>query len=159
MPLSDIQLRLTGGSSNTNPNLSLGGVRSSTQVGVGANNLWDNIDANDSLSGDTEYRAIAIYNSGVGTFSNVGIWFDNSGDGITELTLWSEGINPGTPQTVANENTSPTGASWTKPLESSPLNISNLTAGSEIRLWLRRVTNATLQSATGITPILTITAS
>ncbi len=49
---------------NTNPNASLGGAVSSTEVVDNSlHNLFDKVSADESLSGDTEYRAVFIKNN------------------------------------------------------------------------------------------------
>lgn len=58
---ADIQFFLTGGSGNTNPNASLGGARSSTQIGSGLNNLWDNITGTNHAAGNVDTGAAADY--------------------------------------------------------------------------------------------------
>ena len=58
---ADIQFYLTGGSSNTNPNASLGGVRSTTQIGSGLNNLWDNITGSNHAAGNVDTSQAADY--------------------------------------------------------------------------------------------------
>ena len=66
MPIvaSDIKVRLIGGSSNSDPNASLGGVKSSTEVTDNTlNNLYDQVSGSESASGDTEYRCVYIHNS------------------------------------------------------------------------------------------------
>jgi len=60
-----LELRLTGGADNDDPDASLGGVASSEEVsGTPLNNLFDDITPAEAEAGCTEYRAISIYNSG-----------------------------------------------------------------------------------------------
>jgi len=56
-----LEFRLTGGSSNSDPDQSLGGVTSSNEISSTAmNNLFDNVTPTEASSGDVEYRAIDI---------------------------------------------------------------------------------------------------
>lgn len=63
---ADIKFYLTGGSNNTDPNASLGGDRSSTQIGSGVNNLFDNITGTNHAAGQVDtgktndYRVFAV---------------------------------------------------------------------------------------------------
>jgi hypothetical protein len=59
---SDILLVLSGGSVNTDPNLSLGGDPSSTSVLTGINNLFDDVDEDDASLGKVDYRCIYVVN-------------------------------------------------------------------------------------------------
>jgi len=60
---SDIVVTLTGGSNNTNPNLSIGGNPSSYPISGNINNLFDNISNEQALSGHEDYRCIYIFNN------------------------------------------------------------------------------------------------
>jgi hypothetical protein len=59
---SDISFLLSGGSSNQNPNLSLGGSPSSTPVSGSLNSLFSDVDAASATSGTTDYRCFYILN-------------------------------------------------------------------------------------------------
>lgn len=49
--------RLTGGASNSDPDASLGGVMSNTEIsGTALNNLFDDVSPDEATSGSTEYR-------------------------------------------------------------------------------------------------------
>ena len=62
---ASIVLRLTGGSSNSNPSLSLGGAGSSIEVStIVLNNLFDNVTPEVAESGIVQYRAIDLHNIG-----------------------------------------------------------------------------------------------
>lgn len=60
---SDIVVTLTGGSNNSNPNLSIGGNPSSYPISGNINNLFDNISNEQALSGHEDYRCIYIFNN------------------------------------------------------------------------------------------------
>jgi len=74
---SDIVLVLTGGSGNSNPNLSIGGNPSATPVMGVLNNLFDNISETDSITGLTDYRCIYLFNNNSSNaFYNVKLYLD-----------------------------------------------------------------------------------
>lgn len=137
---ASLQLFLTGGAGNSDPNASLGGVRSSTQVSATPmNNLFDNVTPAEASAGDIEYRAIDIYNNGDAAAESIQAYLDpETTSEDTEIDL---GLDS-TTQTVANENTAPTGVTFAHYTSSSKLSISNIAAGSAQRLWLRRTVSS-----------------
>ena len=148
MPIisTDIQYRLSGGSSNTDQNASLGGVKSSTSVGAGLHNLFDIVSSAEASTGDTEYRCVYIHNNhGTLTMQTSKIWIATntpSTDTSIEIGLGSSAVN-GTEQTVANENTAPTGVTFSAPASSgAALSIGDIPAGQHKAVWIKRIVNA-----------------
>lgn len=94
---AQIQLRLTGGAANADPDASLGGVMSSEQLSATAlNNLFDNVSPGESEDGDTEYRAIDLYNVGDATACSIQIF---TGPTWRPNRVYTEGdlVRPDTP--------------------------------------------------------------
>ena len=148
MPIisTDIQYRLSGGSGNTDVNASLGGVKSSTSVGTGLHNLFDVVSSAEASSGDTEYRCVYIHNNhGTLTMQSAKIWIVTntpSTDTSIEIALGSSAVN-GTEQTIANENTSPTGVTFSTPSSlGTALSIGDIPAGQHKAVWIKRIVNA-----------------
>lgn len=148
MPIisTDIQYRLSGGASNTDVNASLGGVKSSTSVGTGLHNLFDVVSSAEASSGDTEYRCVYVHNNhGTLTMQSAKIWIVTntpSTDTSIEIALGSSAVN-GTEQTVANENTAPTGVTFSAPAsEGASLSIGDIPAGQHKAVWIKRIVNA-----------------
>lgn len=143
-----IEYFLTGGAANANPDLSLGGTTSSVNVsGTALNNLFDNVLPTDiELSAHVTYRAIAIKNTGDATAKHVDFFFTDTTNAESILACWYD--STGT-QSIANDETEPVGASgnWTTPLTGSKLSFSDLAAGAEYRLWIRRTVD---QDATNL---------
>ncbi|NLI83741.1 MAG: hypothetical protein GX443_18965 [Deltaproteobacteria bacterium] len=137
---ASLQLFLTGGSGNSDPNASLGGVRSSTQVsGTAMNNLFDNVTPAEASAGDIEYRAIDIYNNGDAAAESIQAYLDpETTSEDTEIDL---GLDS-TTQTVGNESTAPTDVTFAHYTSSSKLSISNIAASGAQRLWLRRTVSS-----------------
>jgi hypothetical protein len=64
--ISDINAVLSGGATNTNPNLSLGGDPSGTPItDAVVNNLFDDVSADEAESGHEDYRCMYLFNDGV----------------------------------------------------------------------------------------------
>ena len=139
---TDIQYRLSGGASNSDTALSLGGVKSSTA----ASNYFDDVSSTEASAGDTEYRCVYVHNNH-GTLSLIGakVFIQTntpSSDTDVAIGLGSSAIN-GTEQTVANESTAPTGVSFSAPTTfAGGLAIGDLAAGAHKAVWVRRTVNA-----------------
>ena len=72
---TDINVVLSGGSSNTDPNLSLGGDPSGTPISSGiVNNLFDDVSVDESEDGHEDYRCMYLFNDSIGNIFNGRIW-------------------------------------------------------------------------------------
>jgi hypothetical protein len=139
---ASLQFRLTGGASNSDPALSLGGVASSTQLsGTPLNNLFDNVSSAEAAAGDVEYRAISLYNAGDASATAVKIWI--SSDTTSASTEIDIALDSGT-QSVADENTAPSSPTLTfsHPAVGSKLSVSDISASGAQRVWIRRTVTA-----------------
>lgn len=83
---ADIHLRFSGGSTNTDGDLSLGGEKSSTQLTHDAlHDLFDQVSSQEGTDGDIEYRCIYIHNAHATlTMQNSAIWLA----GLKEMVSW-----------------------------------------------------------------------
>jgi hypothetical protein len=139
MPIgsTDIKFYLSGGAANTNPNASLGGARSSTEIASGSlHNLFRKVTGDESAAGITLYRAFYVKNNHATlTWETVKSWFTAlpAGGSI------AMGLEPNTtPQSVANETTAPAGVSFTTPTtKAGGVALGDMAAGGEKMLWLR----------------------
>lgn len=85
---NDISIVLSGGSSNINPNNSLGGDPSGSPVANGVlNNLFDDVSPEEASEGSEEYRCIYIFNDGETSIWGLNIWLlENESQGsVIEL--------------------------------------------------------------------------
>lgn len=132
-----IEYRYTGGSANSNPNASLGGVGSSVQLLTTAlNTLFDSIPNTDVVLGNNvEYRAFDIYNSGDATALHVQFFLTDTPNSDTAIAVWFDSVGT---QSVADELTEPAGASWTAPDNVTKMDLANIPAGGSHRIWIRR---------------------
>lgn len=147
MPIisTDIVYRLSGGASNTDVNASLGGAKSSTSVGTGLHNLFDVVGSAEAATGDTEYRCVYVHNNhGTLTMQSAKIWISSntpSTDTTVEIALGSSVVN-GTETSVANENTAPSGPTFSAPAsEGAALSIGDIPAGQHKAVWIKRIIN------------------
>lgn len=144
---ANLQFRLTGGASNSDPDASLGGAMSSNQLASTAmNNLFDNVSPAEAGNGDNEYRAIDIYNAGDAEAQSVdaymatetsseGSQLDFGNDGTTH-----DGSNQG--DLLADEDTAPSGVSFSHYTSGLKLSLPNIAPGKATRVWIRRAITA-----------------
>jgi len=141
---SDIGMFLTGGSSNTDPNASLGGNVSSTEVVSNQlHKLFRRITESEASSGVTLYRCVAIKNKHLTEdMRNVVFYMvydTTSGD---SLALYSKAQSSKNviETAVANEFTAPTGGNinFIAALNrSGGISLGDLQAGEFINVWIR----------------------
>lgn len=136
--------QLTGGASNSDPNASLGGVRSSNALSATAlNNLFDDVSPAESSAGDTEYRALDVYNSGNATAGGVVVYMstETTSSG-TQLDFGIEASPINSSLSIAGESAAPAGVSFSHYTTGSRLSLPDIAAGSGCRVWFRRVVGA-----------------
>lgn len=149
---AEIKMRLSGGTANTAPAAALGGAMSTAAGGVVvtnvANNLFDDVSASESGSGDTEYRCFYIENANAAakTLEAAVIWIDAlSASASTEFDI---GLDPAaigstSTTTIANEGAAPVGITFSRPTtKATGLLIGNIPAGSKKAIWIRRTVSA-----------------
>ena len=152
MPIisSDIKIYLSGGASNTDPNQSLGGEISNTELVDNAlHNLFDRVSASESQSGDIEYRAVFIKNTHpILTLYNAKVYIESntpSPDTHCQISVDNEDGSP--IQTIPNEDTAPSGQTfYDADGEANALLIGDLGPGQVKGLWINREVNAGAQA-------------
>lgn len=149
MPIttSDLLIRLSGGSGNTDPNLSLGGVMSTSTVVTDnvTHNLFDQVTGTESSAGDIEYRGVYLLNNhGTLSATSTKTYISSntsSTDTSLDIALAGEGVNV-TMETIANEDTAPAGETFSQPSTyATGLSMGTLTAGQRFGQWIRRTVN------------------
>lgn len=178
----DLDRYLTGAGSNggaqSDPNASLGGYRSSTEITDDTdNNIFDDVSGAEAASGDTEYRCICFINAhGSLELQNAKVFLSDSNIGAGNAISFAvevpatAGLTNGAAQTIADESTAPTtindtdhngegsGVSdWstaTSYATGVAVNIgdhdANLGVGEIIFVWLRRVIGEAAPAASGV---------
>jgi len=142
---TDIDFFLSGGGTNTDPDLSLGGVISTTEIVDNTlHNLFDKVTGDEALSGKTNYRGIYIKNSHASlTLESAIVWIDlNTTNSEIAIALAGEGLDV-TMETIVDEDTAPVGETFTQPAnKAAGLSLGNIPFGQKFGLWLRRVIGA-----------------
>jgi hypothetical protein len=153
----DIEWRYSGGTTNTDPAASLGGAMSTQASGVidtgVKNDLFDDVSSAEASAGDTEYRGIYIKNNhGSLTFQDCRVYHSAdsaSSSDVVDIAIADEGVST-TIETIANENTAPTGPSFSHPTTYAggiALNSTTGLAAAAYRgLWVRRTISASAPS-------------
>lgn len=115
----DLDYFLTGavsdGAAQSDPDASLGGYRSSTEItSASDNNLFDDVGGAEASAGDTEYRCFVIKNSHGSLALTAAKVFVETDDGNSDTTMSlalerpaTANATDGDAQTVANESTVP----------------------------------------------------
>ena len=140
---SDIKFRLSGGASNADQNLSLGGAKSSNEASA---SLFDNVSSAEASAGDTEYRCFYVHNaSATNTMLDTKVWIQaNTPSGDTELRigLGTSAVN-GTEQTVASEGNAPSGVTFSLAAdEANAISLGDIPVGQHRAVWVRRSVTA-----------------
>lgn len=122
---------------------SLGGNASqAVTIAYQTNKLFDDVPVSESSVGDTEYRCMYIKNAHASeTMAGILMWIDIDPIGSDSLQIGLDpiGVN-GTATTIADENTAPTGVTFTAPADSvTALSFGSLTFGSFYAVWVKRV--------------------
>jgi len=143
----NLEVHLSGGAGNTDPDASLGGVISPTEiVDATPHNLFGEIDGDMAAAGGTTYRCIYAKNAhGSLTWKAVKTWISSqtpSASTSIEIGIGTSAAG-GTEQTIANETTSPVGVSFASPsAKAQGLALGDIPAGSHKAIWVKRVVTA-----------------
>lgn len=145
MPITstDINYRLSGGASNSDPMLSLGGAKSSASAGA---SLFDDVSSAEASAGDIEYRLVYVHNAHASlTLIGAKVWIQtNTPSASTDVAigLAAAGANA-TETAVANENTAPSGVTFSQPSSfAGGLSLGDLAPGQHFGVWVRRTVTA-----------------
>lgn len=148
---SDVIMYLSGGSSNTDPEASLGGEMSSEVVSRDSvSDLFDDILPDQSAVGRVDYRCVYIYNdSATDDFESVVAFISIqsiSPETTIELGVDPAGVGDGTSTgvatVIAEETDVPTGVSFSLADEVSPVALGDLAPGEAIAFWIKRTVTA-----------------
>jgi hypothetical protein len=169
MPIvaGDIDFHLSGGAGNSDPDASLGGIISATQItDATTHNLFDIVSSAEASAGDTEYRCFyAKNNHGSLTLQNAEVWVQTatpSTDTDIEIGLDLAGIGDGSTtgvaDTVANESTAPSPAvTFSTALGSgNAISIGNISSGDCQAIWVKRIVSSSASAYTDDSVVIRI---
>ena len=167
MPItsSNIKFYLSGGTSNSNVNASIGGAKSSTEVADDQlHNLFDKTLGTESTAGDIEYRCIYVKNThGSLELELAKIWIStNTSSSANVIAIALDGAGKGgTAETETDENVAPTVEKFSNPTSySGGLSLdgggTGLGAGVAYPIWVRRTIAAGQVAVDNVTFILSV---
>lgn len=145
---TDMKLLLSGDSGNSDPNFSLGGGKSSTEVVASPilNNLFDNVTAAQATSGEVEYRCIFVQNDhATDAINGCKIWISaNTPSASTTIAI---GLDPAgknaAADTISPSTEAPAGVTFSTPTtEGAALDLGDLDAQDVYPVWIRRTVDA-----------------
>ena len=152
------------GNSTAQPNVndSLGGFMSSTQVtDATLHNLFDVVTGDENALSDVEYRCIFIHNAHASlALQGAKVWISAEVAGgataaiaLDQTGVVTAGLTTAQAERVANENTAPTGETFSAPTtKATGLLIGDIAAGSVQAIWIRRsAANTAAVSNDGVT--------
>jgi hypothetical protein len=121
----------------------LGGAATATQLSTTAlHNLFDIIGPTEAVDGDTEYRALDVYNSGDAIATFVAYYNTPSNSTYTEVEVGIEAAPTGSTTAIANESTAPASVTFAVRSSASKLTLPDIAAGAYVRLWFKRIVTA-----------------
>jgi hypothetical protein len=142
---SDIKFYLSGGAANSDPNASLGGAISSTEiVSASLHNLFDKVTGDESYAGDTEYRCFYVKNThGSLTWESVFAWISSAAVGGDAITIAKEASSGSPVQTIVSESVAPVGPVFSTAVsKAAGLSLGDMAAGVSYAIWVKRVVSA-----------------
>lgn len=150
MPIvaSDIKYRLSGGTLNSDPLLSIGGAKSQ----VDAVNYFDDVASSEAVAGDIEYRCLYVHNNhSTLTLTGAKVFIQTqtpSADTDVAIGLGQSAIG-GTEPSAADEQTAPAGVTFSAPSSfAAGLLIGDIPPGSHKAVHVRRTINASAVAVT-----------
>lgn len=143
---ADFVSRLSGGATNADGNLSIGGIKSANAMSATTDALFDAVTAAQATAGLVEYRCIYLHNANaVDTMTNARVWINANTPlaGTTlDIGIGAAAVNA-TETAVANEGTAPAGVAFTAPTTAATgLAVGTLPLGQHRAIWLRRTVTA-----------------
>lgn len=140
---TDLKAYLSGGAGNTDPNASLGGTISTTQIiDAALNDMFDSVSGDEASAGDVEYRAFYIKNTHA-TLTWVGpkVWISQQTPGADDILIGIEASSGSPQQSVANESTAPSAPtiSFSAPsTKATGLALGNMAPSVVYMIWIKR---------------------
>lgn len=138
-----LDVHLTGGSGNSDPDASLGGVTSGNAAGEGLHGLFDLVTSSEASAGDVEYRAVDLVNSGdaAATLAEIYMFSETSSVG-SQLDMGVEASPIDSSLSIVDESTPPAGVTFGHYNSGSRLSLPDIPVGSYCRVWLKRIISA-----------------
>lgn len=132
----DVVYFLSGGSSNSDPNSSIGGNPSSTPILGNVNNLFSNISPEENTAGKTDYRCFYIFNqNGVDSLYNTIFYINSQTTGGSQISI---GVKEATDVQAITITGTVSGGSFTISYEGQPVVVNY---DSDLAVWNENLQN------------------
>lgn len=149
MPITllDTPFKYSGGTTNYDPNFSLGGAMSDHEIVTNVSeNLFGEVSLDESRDGLTDYRCFYVENTHVeDSLLQAAVFIEEnteSPDTAITIGLDPAGMNANA-QTIADRLTAPVGVTFLDyPSSGNGLALGDLTPGDFISIWVKRVVSA-----------------
>ena len=165
--LANIKYYLSGGASNNNPALSIGGAKSSVAVSATAlGNLFGPVTGDEAAAGVTRYRLVYLQNDDAdasGLLAPAVLWWSTSPAAGQTIAMGLAAAGKNAEETaISTEHTAPADVTFASPVSKATgvsLTGTPYTEGHYIGVWLRVVTSvgATKRTTSGA-PVLRLQA-
>jgi hypothetical protein len=153
----DLKMYLTGGVANADPLLSLGGVTSSVQFTDNTlDKLFASVGPADALAGAIHYRALTFKNTSAQTaYGAVAHISQETSSADTTVAIAYDATGT---QSIVNEDTAPTGLTFTTPLSlATGIALGDILTNGVARIWFKRTVTAAAAAAAADTGKITFT--
>lgn len=121
------------------------------------NGLFDDVGKSEAFYGDVEYRCLYLRNThDTDAFYDIKLYLALDATGPDGLFIGVEGVPGDTAQTVGNENTAPSGVTFSNPTShGTGVAISQINPGQAAPVWIKRVVpaNTTEEAAADLAAI------
>lgn len=152
-PITDMKVYLSGGAANSDPALSLGGAKSTSELQSGLHTLFQELDSVAVYVGLITYRCIYLHNTS-GVYDGVGVklWIDKDNNDISKLYI---GMGDGgfnfEPLALSSESKTPDVSDFTLAMsQGSCYTLPKIPQGEYVALWVKRTYTA--HTANSIAP-------
>ena len=144
---TDLKFFLSGGALNADPNASLGGVISATEVVDDTlNNLFADVSGAEHAVGSTKYRCIYLVNDSASIAYNVKLYIDSNTTAVDDTINIGKDLAgvDGTADTIANEDTAPDPAVTFTTADgyANAIDLGDIPAGQKYAFWIKRIVSA-----------------
>ena len=144
---TDLKFFLSGGAGNSDPDASLGGVISATEVVDDTlNNLFADVSGAEHAVGSTKYRCIYLVNDSASVAYNVKLYIDSNTTAVDDTINIGKDLAgvDGTADTVANEDTAPDPAVTFTTADgyANAIDLGDIPAGEKYAFWIKRIVSA-----------------
>ena len=143
---SDVKVYLSGGASNSDGDLSTGGIISSVEVAATINALFDQVSSAETTSGKVEHRCIYVKNISATTLTSPVIWISSDSASANTSVRMRSGAAAisATEADTGNEDTVPPGTTFFAP-STVGTGISlggSLAQNAYMSVWIERTVDA-----------------